>query len=404
LNRQRLRARGRQPFGPPVWWNERVSTDDASQAAEALVPSQPGAHEAATDDVGLPSDRPHGVGRRMLSGLLTYGVVALALWYLFTSLHDADTGDAIGLITWEQCVVISLLGVLNLATNWPPIVIALPGLRMREAAVTNTASAALSNTVPEGGAVATGLNYAMLRSWGFTLPDITSEVIVTGTWSQMMKYTLLAIGLVAITAQGTAPDGTGWWALLLTVLVVVAAVVLAMILRSEGFARRLGGWVDRFVMRFHRWISRLTSPELETGLPRFRTIMVTLLHRCWARLTVAMLISQLTVVVVLGVSCRMQGLDQQTISWAMILTAWGLVTFASLLVPTPGGLGVAELVLTAVLGYGLPASDQSAVLAAVLLYRVATFLVPIPIGLVTYLYWRRSTAWRCPLDSKPVTG
>jgi uncharacterized membrane protein YbhN (UPF0104 family) len=57
-----------------------------------------------------------------------------------------------------------------------------------------------------------------------------------------------------------------------------------------------------------------------------------------------------------------------------------------------------------VLGYGLPASDQSAVLAAVLLYRVATFLVPIPIGLVTYLYWRRSTAWRCPLDSKPVTG
>jgi putative heme transporter len=44
-----------------------------------------------------------------------------------------------------------------------------------------------------------------------------------------------------------------------------------------------------------------------------------------------------------------------------------------------------------VLGYGLPQSDQSAVIAAVILYRIATFLVPIPIGLVTYLYWRRST-------------
>jgi uncharacterized membrane protein YbhN (UPF0104 family) len=75
---------------------------------------------------------------------------------------------------------------------------------------------------------------------------------------------------------------------------------------------------------------------------------------------------------------------------------------ASLLVPTPGGLGVAEVVLTLVLGYGLPQSDQAAVLAAVLLYRVATFLVPIPIGLVTYLYWRKSTAWRCAVDSKPV--
>ena len=74
--------------------------------------------------------------------------------------------------------MVVVLGVVNLATNWPPIVIALPGLRIREAAVTNTASAALSNTVPEGGAVATGLNFAMLRSWGFTLADITSEVVV----------------------------------------------------------------------------------------------------------------------------------------------------------------------------------------------------------------------------------
>jgi putative heme transporter len=56
-----------------------------------------------------------------------------------------------------------------------------------------------------------------------------------------------------------------------------------------------------------------------------------------------------------------------------------------------------------VLSYGLPDSDTAAVIAAVLLYRLATFLVPIPIGLVTYLYWRRSTAWRCPVDSKPVT-
>jgi uncharacterized protein (TIRG00374 family) len=84
------------------------------------------------------------------------------------------------------------------------------------------------------------------------------------------------------------------------------------------------------------------------------------------------------------------------------MTAYGLATFASLLVPTPGGLGVAEVVLVSVLSWAAPESAQAAVLAAVLLYRLATFLVPIPIGLVTYLYWRRSTAWRAPLDSKPV--
>jgi uncharacterized membrane protein YbhN (UPF0104 family) len=115
-----------------------------------------------------------------------------------------------------------------------------------------------------------------------------------------------------------------------------------------------------------------------------------------------MVVSQLTAILVLGVACRMQGLDEATISWAVIVLAYSAVVMASLLVPTPGGLGIAEVVLTVVLGYGLPQSDQAAVLAAVVLYRIATFLVPIPIGLVTYLYWRKSTAWRCDVDSKPV--
>ena len=351
---------------------------------------------AVLDDAGLPPDRPRTVGRRIVSGLFSYGLVALAVWYLLTNLQTGEWTSAMALVTAPMVVVSVVLGVVNLATNWPPIVVALPGLQVREAAVTNTAGAALSNTVPEGGAVATGLNYAMLRSWGFTLGDTTSEVLVTGTWSQMTKYILLALGLVAVVLQGWGPPGLDWVALGLVVLVAVAIVLLTLILRRESFAARLGAWCDRVIGRVRRRLRRIPDPGLTEGLPLFRTQMVRLLRLCWGRLTTTMLISQLMVVLVLGVCVRMQGLDQSTISWAVILVAWGLVTFASLLIPTPGGLGVAEVVLVAVLGHGLPQSDE----AAVLLYRIATFLVPIPIGLVTYLYWRKSTAWREPVNSR----
>ena len=359
--------------------------------------TQPG---RTLDDQGLPTDRPRTVGRRMVSGLFSYGLVALAVWYLLTNLQTGDWTSAMALVTGPMVVVAVVLGVVNLATNWPPIVVALPGLRVREAAVTNTAGAALSNTVPEGGAVATGLNYAMLRSWGFTLGDTTSEVLVTGTWSQLTKYILLAIGLVVVVLQGWGPPNLVWAAIILVALVVVALVLLTLILRSAAFAGRLGARVDGWADAVRRRFSRFPDPNLTEGLPLFRTQMVGLLRLCWGRLTATMVISQLTVVLVLGICVRMQGLDQSTISWAVILVAWGLVTFASLLIPTPGGIGVAEIVLVGVLGHGLPASDQSAVLAAVLLYRIATFLVPIPIGLVTYLYWRQSTAWRRPVDSR----
>jgi len=205
--------------------------------------------------------------------------------------------------------------------------------------------------------------------------------------------------------QGWGPVGLEWVALGLVVLVAVAIVLLTLILRSEAFAARLGAWCDRVIARVRRRVPRIPDPGLDEGLPLFRTQMVTLLRLCWGRLTATMLVSQLMVVLVLGVCVRMQGLDESTISWAVILVAWGLVTFASLLIPTPGGLGVAEVVLVAVLGHGLPQSDEAAVLAAVLLYRIATFLVPIPIGLVTYLYWRKSTAWRQPVNSRgPSAG
>jgi uncharacterized protein (TIRG00374 family) len=372
----------------------------------ACVTETPQARPAGTLDAeGLPADRPRTVGRRIVSGLFSYGVVVLAVWYLITSLQSGEWTSAVALITGAMVLASVLLGIVNLATNWPPIVVALPGLRVREAAVVNTAGAALSNTVPEGGAVATGLNYAMLRSWGFGIGDTTSEVLATGTWSQMTKFILLALGLVAVVFQGWAPAGVEWVALGLLVLVIVAIVLLARILRSAAFAARLGGWCDRVVARLRRRVSRIPEPGLAEGLPLFRTQMVGLLRLCWGRLTVSMLASQLVVVLVLGLCVRMQGLDQATISWAVILVAWGLVTFASLLIPTPGGLGVAEVVLVGVLGHGLPESDQVPVLAAVLLYRLATFLVPIPIGLVTYLYWRRSDAWRRPVNSRgPSAG
>jgi putative heme transporter len=369
------------------------------------APSVPGASAdpaSGLDEAGLPKDRPRGVGRRILSGFLTYGVVVLCVVFLVRSVQGEDFTSAVALITATQVVVICLLGVVNLATNLPPMAICLPGLRYREAAVTNTASAALSNTVPEGGAIATGLNYAMLRSWGFTLSDITSEVVVTGTWSQMTKYTLLAVGLVGAWYQGWGPPGLGWVALIWSALAVVAAVLLALILRSTAFAVRLGRWTDALLRLVTRILHSWTPPVMERQVPDFRELMVRLLRFCWGRLTVAMVVSQLTACLVLGVALRMQGLDESEVSWAVVVLAYGAVVMASLLVPTPGGLGVAELVLTLVLGYGLPESDQAAVLAAVLLYRIATFLVPIPIGLVTYLYWRRSTAWRRPVDSRPV--
>jgi hypothetical protein len=76
------------------------------------------------------------------------------------------------------------------------------------------------------------------------------------------------------------------------------------------------------------------------------------------------------------------------IPWHGILVAYALAQVAASIPITPGGLGVVEGSLTALLvAYGMP---THVALASVLLYRVVSFwgLVPVGWGVWGYLSWR----------------
>ena len=55
---------------------------------------------------------------------------------------------------------------------------------------------------------------------------------------------------------------------------------------------------------------------------------------------------------------------------------------------------VALIGLTASLGSGLPDGTKNQIAAAVLLCRVLTWLLPIPLGLGCWIFWRSNTSWR----------
>lgn len=356
------------------------------------------------DEEGLPRDRPRGVLRRIIGGVISYGVILLIFWSVWKKLGASSTGgETFAPITAAQVVVITLLGCLNLVTNWPPIVITLPGLRMREAGVTNTASAALSNTVPEGGAVATGLNFAMLRSWGFRLDPITSSYLTTGIWTNLCRYSLLAVGLVVLTAKEPTTGPLLLVAIVVVVLMVVALVVFGCMLRSDRFTEGLGRLFGRLLNPFLRLFHKPTIDDMDRRTVDFRTQLLDMLRTRWHALTITMYISQLTTIFLLGAAVRMMGLGEAEISWSRIVVAWGSAALASLIVPTPGGLGVAEAALLAVLGANVPDSQLPQVMSAIGLYRYATWFLPIPIGAGSYLYWRKSTRWRMTEEERAAS-
>jgi uncharacterized protein (TIRG00374 family) len=71
------------------------------------------------------------------------------------------------------------------------------------------------------------------------------------------------------------------------------------------------------------------------------------------------------------------------------LRVFFIVTLLGSFIPTPGGVGVIEAGLSgALVASGVAPSSA---LAAVLVYRLITYVMPIVIGGVLYLFWRGSS-------------
>lgn len=340
--------------------------------------------------------------RKVASAVLSYGVVALVMWILYRTIGKSGAvTDAVDAITWTQVLVVSVLGLLYLISQFRPMVYTLPGLTTAQAGVARTTSLALANTVPEGGTVATGLTFAMYRSWGFRLADSSTSIVAVFIWTNLSRYLLMSVALVPLVIFGSVTGSAVWVAVGACVIVTAVSVMVALVITSKSFACRIGTVLTDIRAVVARRVDRIAPKDMVAVVTDFRAQLHSRVRTCWRSLTLTMVASQLLGALVLGVAVRMSGLGHDQVSWDRIVVAFGAMWLAALLAPTPGGLGVAEAALVAVLGVGLAADAHAELVAAVLLFRFATWLLPIPLGLITYLYWRLTHNWRVPVGQLP---
>jgi len=336
------------------------------------------------------------VVQALVSVALVVGIFVIAIPRI-ADYHDvwATIADLTPLELWS---LVALM-LLNLVTYWLANKAALPGLRLWQSAVVTQTTTSVANTVPAGGAVAVGLTYQILGSWGFTRSRISLYVLVTGVWNVFTKLALplVSLGLLAITGQLTSALVI---AALVGVLVLIVAVVLfGLLLWKKAFALRIGNGLGRVVS----WVRRLIRRGPVTGwgeaAVRFRKQTIQLVAGRWPWLTGSTVFSHLALYLVLLFSLRDVGVSEHAVSWAQVLAVFAFGRLISALPITPGGLGVIEL------GYigGLVAAggDEPRVVAAVLLFRVLTYGVQIPLGGFTYLIWRAKRGWRVAPGEEP---
>jgi putative heme transporter len=293
-------------------------------------------------------------------------------------------------MTWTQALLVAAAAAASMTSTWIMICSVLPSIRLREAAVVNLGSNAVANTLPAGGALAMGVSWAMLSSWGVSTAEYVLYTLVSGIWNVFARLGLPILALVILAAASR--PGAGLITAAAAGLASLAAMVagLGLLMHSESFAVRAGHTLQLVLVTTCRVARRPTSFDIPGSLLSFRERASALIAARGWRVTAATAASNLTLWLVLLACLRGVGLSQAEVPWQTSLAAFAFVRLLTVLPITPGGLGITELGLIATLAAGAGHRDGAQVTAAVLLYRAVTYLPPIPLGVIAGLIWRHA--------------
>jgi uncharacterized membrane protein YbhN (UPF0104 family) len=328
-------------------------------------------------------------GRRRQLVLGGLGLVVVVVTFAFVLPKVADYEDVWAVVKTLDGVWILALAVavvVNVVTYAPPWMLALPGLRFRQALPFTQASTALTYVAPGGGLVGMAGSYGLLRTWGFGSAEVARAVTLTGVWNQLANLLLPVVGVLLLAIEGDRDALLTTAAVVGGIVFAVGVALLTLVLWSNALARGIGEGCARVAARVLHAFRRPPPVGWPDRLVAFRVGTVDLIRRRWAWLTLAALVGNLAVFAVLLVSLRALGIGSSELTWIEAFAGWSLARTLQLIPLTPGGVGPVELGLTGILvGQGGP---NAAVVAAVLLYRALTILPTLFLGLATMAAWR----------------
>ena len=287
---------------------------------------------------------------------------------------------------WEIAALLAATA-WNIVTFAPPWRAAIAGLGLWRALVVTQASTAAASTFPGGEAVGLGLTFGMLNGWGFRRAAVVAAATVISAFNLLAKVLLPVAALAGLLVTGREGG-------LLPILTLIGVAGLSIVLgtgiaalRTDASTRAFGDKLDVWRRRIPLVRRRAGSGPLGERLSQFRAETIGLLRRRWLQLSVWTLLGHTAVFIVLLVALRAVGVTGDQVSVVEAFAAWALTRLLTAIPITPGGLGIVELGLTGALVAAGGANDE--VVAAVLLYRLLTWLPSILLGAPAALLWRR---------------
>ncbi|MGH2839130.1 MAG: lysylphosphatidylglycerol synthase transmembrane domain-containing protein [Thermoleophilaceae bacterium] len=312
-----------------------------------------------------------------LTGISLY-LVAPSIVEVLGSWKDVEKlapGWLVVMLVAQTAAMASLWALQRLAIHtkpWSPVI------------TSQLAGNALAKVAPGGGAIGAALQYRMLVDAGLQRPPVVSGLTAANllTFAVVMAMPVLAIPALL---RGGVDRGLLEAAVIGLALFVALAIAATLLVAFDGPLAWLGRTIQRVRNRLRRGSDPLT--RLPDRLLAERNRMIGTLGPRWKRALVATVgrwsfdyATLLAALAAVGDHARP----------GLVLLAFCAAQLLAQIPVTPGGLGFVETGLTAMLT--LAGIGAGAAVLATFAYRLASYWLPLPVGLAAWAVHRRRYA------------
>ena len=322
--------------------------------------------------------------KRLLPILFSLLLVVFIFGWVLPQFIDYDAVfRAIGEISATEWLILLAVAAIRIIPEGWVYQVSLPGLTWKQGASQFVVTQAINN-VPPGGLDLIA-RFQMARSWGKSASAATTATIGSWFFVSFPKLLLPVIALILLDLGRIQDDGIDALAIIGLLAVVVLTVLVVFMMRSERFARWLGRTLGRFANFTAGLFRKELSLDFEAMALEFRDETLKLVRKQWKKGMSAGLAAQLALFFVLLLSVYFVGLSD--VDWVVIFAAFAVVAVAGT-IPLINAPGVSEAVYIGILTIAVGGGRPDQVAAAVFVFRLLTWLLPIPIGGIVFSRWR----------------
>ncbi|MGB0111880.1 MAG: lysylphosphatidylglycerol synthase domain-containing protein [Ilumatobacteraceae bacterium] len=370
-------------------------TDDADDPTpQSAAPDQrprPGPVFQEVEDLitNEPEPPTHRVRKVLLRVFFVVAALGISTWILLSTFDDLDLDsilDAVRSLEDADLISLGAMWILWVGAQGLLTAALIPRLPVRRGVVAYLGPASITSVIP--GPSDLPIRYRMLTSWGHSTSEATLAVAAGGIFSIGIKLVLPVVAAVGLLVSDAPIDGTTRTVVTVCLVVGIGIVVLAFVFGSEKRTEQAGRLLAPVWSTVMRLLRKPQPPALAEQMVAARSRAVQTLRERWLIASWGTVLTAATKFALLLMCLRFTGVSEGALSWTEVFVVFALVQGLTVIPITAGDAGVSEVAYIGLLTAAAGSAYVNQITAAVLIFRVLTWLLIIPVGLATLGFWK----------------